>query len=125
MRRSDDAKVAEQQFLIAAQQQIVGLDIAMHQPLLVGMVQGRGHLLDIGNDRREGKTSTPRVQIAQGTVGRVVHHGEGLPTFHAELEDLDNMRVTQIAGGACLLQKIGNLFVGQASGEDFDGGMVV
>ena len=52
---SGDAKVTEQDLASPPQQHVLGLDIAVDELFLVGVLQGIGHLLDVVHDQREGE----------------------------------------------------------------------
>ncbi len=52
---SGDAKVTEQDLVAPPQQHVLGLDIAVNELFLVGVLQGIGHLLDVLHDHREGE----------------------------------------------------------------------
>ena len=48
-----DAKVAEQDLVLYPDEHVLWLDIAMDQAFIVGVLQGTGHSLGIGDDGRK------------------------------------------------------------------------
>ena len=68
-----DAKIAEQDFIMRTQQQILRLHIAMNHMVAVCIVQGGGGLVDSGDDGRERQTGTGRVALSHSSLGGIVH----------------------------------------------------
>ena len=61
MSQSGQAKIREQHFLLASHEHVLRLDIAVDELLLVGILQGGGHLLNIGDDLRQGQHTALRM----------------------------------------------------------------
>ena len=60
-----NAKIAEQDFVVASHQHILGFDIAVNQLFVVCILQSSGNVLDIRNDEREWKLCALAVSLAK------------------------------------------------------------
>src|SRR5258706_5430482 len=68
-----DAEVAEQNLVIASQQHVLRLDVAMDQFLVMGILQGGRDLLDVGDHSMYWEPRALRVTLAQVATRRVLH----------------------------------------------------
>ena len=84
-------KVREPDLLLGSQQEILRLEVAVNEPLLRGILQGRGHLLDVGDDRLEGQSRPVWVELAQGATWRIVHDQKRGVLLQAKVQDAHDM----------------------------------
>ena len=75
-RRPGDAEVGEHERAVRAYQQVARLDVAVHDALLVGGVQGVGGLRDQRHRARRGEPADPAEGTGQGVALHVLHHQE-------------------------------------------------
>jgi hypothetical protein len=78
MGRGSDAKVTEPYLVVGSEQDVLWLDIAMDQSLIVGMLQGRGNRTDIGDDALQGQARAFGVSLTQRAVGSICDLSEFL-----------------------------------------------
>lgn len=97
----------------------------MDQPLLVGILEGFGHLLDVGQKRGQGKARPSGIASAQGAVGGVLHDQIGQAVLHAKVQHAHDMRMFESGDGARLGEKVGQIIFPQAGMQDFDGGLAL
>ena len=62
----------------------------MNQLFLVRILQGTGHLCDVGDDGVERELGTFRLALAQVAARSIVHDQEGSHSLHTKVQDLDN-----------------------------------
>ncbi len=89
MNHGCNAKVAKQHLVPSPDEHILGLEVAMDEFLLVGILQGVGNLRHVGDDRCQG------VALTQRARGRVVHDQEGGAALHAKVQHLYNVVMHQ------------------------------
>src|SRR5712692_1687518 len=118
-----DAKVAEQDLVLYSDEHVLRLDITMDQAFIMGVLQGTGHLFDVGDDGGQQDSRALWVTLAQGAVGCVFHDDERDTSFDAEVQDLYDVRVLE-AKGACLDEEAVQVVLGELW-EDFDGDLSV
>ena len=116
-----DAKIAEQDPLILSQEQILRFEIAMDQPLVMGILQGRSDIRDIADDGLEGNPAAARMAFAQSPTRRVLHHQIGHFLRKTKVENANNMRVIQVAQLTGFNEKVPHCIRGQMGVEHFDG----
>src|SRR6266571_1700992 len=71
-----DTEIAEQNFVIWAEQHVVRFDVAMDQFLIMDVLQGIGNLLDIIYNGRKWEACTFRMLLAQVAFRSIVHNQE-------------------------------------------------
>src|SRR6266568_2854288 len=91
MSDGDNAKVAEHHAPIFAQQHIVWFDIPVNQLMLVGILQGAGHLLHIRENLWEWERLPARMAGTQRPERCVLHHEKGHALLHIEVQHTDNI----------------------------------
>src|SRR5207302_1641307 len=87
------AKIAEQDPLMLSQEQILRFEVAMDQPLLMGILQGGSDIGDIANDGWEGQPAAARMALAQTATWSVLHHQIGPFLGQTKVEHANNLRV--------------------------------
>src|SRR5712692_2617260 len=116
-------KVAQQYLMIASEQHILRLDVAVNQLFIMGILQGVRYLLDIGDDDFHGKPRSPGVVLAQVTISCIVHHQKRSCVLHPEVQHLDDMRMAQMGNGACLGEETLRIMTCQLPMEYFYGSL--
>ena len=115
------AKIAQQYFVFWSQQYVLRFQIAMHQVLIMGTLQGRGKRHDMRDDGREGHYRPRRTQPAQVAIGCIVHHQKRRFLFQTEVEHTNDMRMHQVADVTRLGEKVCQRGRVQPRAQDFDG----
>jgi hypothetical protein len=69
-----EAKVTQQHLEVGVEQHILRLDIAVQEPLVMGVLQGGSHLLDIGHDCLERQTGAWGMPLAEIAMRSMLHH---------------------------------------------------
>ena len=95
-----DAKVTEQDFVVAAHQHIFWFDIAVNQLLIMGILQGRSNLLYIRHNDTDRDWYTARMALAQGAIGRIFHNKKRSGAFDPKIQHTYNVRVYKVSNGA-------------------------
>ena len=93
-------EVGHERLAALVEQDVAGLDVPMHQPLLVGVVQRLGHRrhqFDRFVDRKPGLLE-PRGEVGAVDVFRDDETGELLGA--ADIEDGNDVRVIEVGDGA-------------------------
>ena len=106
LRHRGNAEVAQQHFLVAPQEHIFWLDVAVNEPLIVGILQPIGHLLDIGQNGARRQRHAATMAGAQRAIGGIVHYQIGDAALYAKVQHLDNVRMAQARDGLRLGQKV-------------------
>ena len=91
----------------------------MDQAFIVGVLQGTGHLLDVGDDGGQQHSRALWVQFSQGAVGCVFHDDERDTSFDAEVQDLHDVGMLE-SERACFDEEVVQVVLGELW-EDFDG----
>src|SRR5205823_2358835 len=120
-----DAKIAEQDLLILSQEQILRFEVAMDQPLVMGILQGRSSIADIADDGLEGNPAAARMAFVQRPTPSVLHHQIGPFLRKTKVENANNMRVIQVAQLTGFTEKVPHRIRSQMGVEYFDGGQSV
>src|SRR6266571_4543855 len=115
------AKITQQDFVVCSQQHILWLDIAMDQPIIMCILQGRCNLPDVVYDGVQWER-TFGVTITQGAVGGIFHQQEWGCTVYAKIQNAQNVRMLESSDGLGLFEKVLQVVACHASLEDFDGG---
>jgi len=124
LRHDSDAEVTQQDLFMLTHQHVLRLDIAVDESLVVGILQGICHLLDVGDDRREGQDGAFGMTLAQRAARGVVHDQEGDVILHVKIEDPHDMGMAEIGNEAgFLLEALHFDGIGKQRGEDFDRGL--
>src|SRR5258708_24924306 len=89
--RARDSANREQDLVAASEQHILRLDVAMDQLFLVCILQGLGHLRDVGDDGVEREQRAFGVALTQVATRSIVHHEKGSLGLDTKVQDLDNM----------------------------------
>src|SRR5260370_11179167 len=116
-----DAKVTEQHLVIAAQQHILRLDIAVDQFCAMGMLERSGNLPDIGDHEGKWKYTSARMRLAQRPFRRIVHHEERRCALDPEVEDAHYVQVLELCDGARLFQELLSILHAQGGTQHLDG----
>ncbi len=121
MRRDSDAEIREQHLVALVQQHILRLDIAVNQPLFVGVLQGSCYLPYSGQDGLEAQLPAFGIALAQRAVGGILHHQKRGAALHAKIEDAQDMRMLQPGDSLRLAEKVIQIAFAQAGMQHFDG----
>ncbi len=100
-----DAEVGEHQATIWMEQQVRGLDIAMYQPARVRVVEGGGHLLDVGERVGERQPPGAQEEVGERPVRQVRHHQKRDVAILAEFVDRHDVGVVEPRGDVGLAAK--------------------
>ena len=116
------AKVGQQRPVRFGQQDVAGLDVTVHHPLAMGIVQGGGHLC---NDRGDlvGRHGRPK-QFVEGAGVNVFHDQVGHAVLLAVVHDDQDVGVPQLGDRPGLLPKAldeGLVLVGEVGRQDLHG----
>src|SRR5579885_1169693 len=95
-----NTKVAEQQFIVTAQQHILWLDIAMDQLFVMCILQRPGSLFKIRERDIQRQARSLWVTLTYSAIGGVTHHEKRGIILHIKIEDADNMRMLQTSNNA-------------------------
>src|SRR5947209_20202507 len=68
-----DAEVTEQDFVASAQEHVLRLDITVDELFVMGVLEGVGNLLDVGDNSGQRKNGVPGMKMAQCAIGGVAH----------------------------------------------------
>src|SRR5436305_3346718 len=120
MGEDGNAKVAEQDLIISPQQHIFRFDVAMNHLFLVRILQSLSYLLDVGNDDIERKLRPMGVALTKVATGSIVHDQKRGCTFNPEIQNLDDMWMTQARNSACLGKKAFDFLIRQLSMQHFN-----
>jgi hypothetical protein len=84
-----------------AQEQVVGLEIAVDDPVLVGGGERVGDLPHDGGDRARvlHQAPRPRQVVAHALADQILHHDVGRAGVKAAVEHFDDARVPELRGG--------------------------
>src|SRR2546421_999790 len=118
-------EVAQQDLVVAPQQEVLGLDVAMNQALCMGILQGSGDLLDIGDNAHEWQRGARRMVLAQRAPGGIVHNEKRQVLLHVKIEDAHDMGMHEASNGACLRAKKLDVLTDQVGMQHFDGRLSV
>src|SRR6266700_4530526 len=88
-----DAEVAQQDFVVAAQEHIFRFDVTVNQVLLMSKLQGVGYLAHVGEHDLKRETRPLWMTLAQVAVGSKVDDQKGCGAVHTKVEYLYNMRM--------------------------------
>src|ERR1700730_15771006 len=88
-----NTEIAEQDLVIASQQHILWLNIAMDHFLIMSILQGIGHLFDVGNDMSDWHPRTPWVWIACSAIWRIIHNQKRGALRYIVIENPDYVRM--------------------------------
>ena len=120
-----DAKIAEQDLLLAAQQEVFRLDITMDELLVVSILQGGGNLLHIRNENFDRHLCPTWMMLAQGSIGRVFHDQKRDSTIDTEVQHSHNIGMDEMRDSASLAAKVVDAVIDQVSSQQLDGGLSV
>src|SRR2546421_4155920 len=107
VRRYCQPKVSEQEVILETYKHVLRLDIAVYQMLAMSVLQGRGNLLNIGDDEVDGQARTNGVMIAQGATRGIVHYQKRRTRLYRKIKQAHNMRMTEV------YQPLGFLYKGR------------
>ncbi len=65
LRHGGDTEITQEEFFALTHQHVLRLDIAVDEPLVVGILQGTCHLLDVGEDGGQWQRDTFGVMLAE------------------------------------------------------------
>ena len=103
-RHGRDAEVGQDRAAVVVDQDVAGLDVAVHDALAMGELQRAEHLQpDLGHSvRREGAILAE--QITQAAGPEQLHHDVGKPVLLHHVVGSDDVRVAQAGSGTSLAQ---------------------
>src|SRR5260221_1807464 len=113
-----EAEVAQQQFVVIAQQHILRLDISVDLPGTVCIVQGGGSLACKGEDGRERELTAFRVALAQSAIGGVMHDEERSAIMDITFEDAHDMGMLKTRDGPHLREEALHMLVVESCAEE-------
>ncbi len=105
---------------MSVQQHILRLDVAVHEALVMGVLQGGGHLADIAHDALKRQAGACRMARAQGAAGGILHHQKGDALMHREVQHAHNMGVRKAGQGPRLGHEARCLLLTEPCVQDFD-----
>src|SRR6266852_3963894 len=121
-----DAKVREQYLIALSHKHVLWFDVAMDESLVMGILQGVGDLLDVGDNRRKGQDCPFGIALAQRATCGVAHDEERGVIDDIKVEDAHDVRVFEMSDSLSLfLEVLDFLSAGESGVKDFDGGMGV
>src|SRR5258708_2570387 len=88
----------------------------------MGVLQGCGDLLDIGDRRLKGETGATRVTLAQGPAWRIVHDEKGRSLLHSKLVNAHNIWMIQASEHLGLGEEVLYILILQRNVQHFEGG---
>jgi hypothetical protein len=106
---------------VPAHQHVLRLDVAVDELALVGVLQGRPHLLHVGVELGEGDETAPGIALAQGAARSIVHHQEGHAFLHIVIQNAYNCGVRQLRDGLRFLLKVLCFLASQIRMQHLDG----
>ena len=106
------AKVTQQHLFAPSQQHILRLDIAVDDLVLVRILQSVGHLLDVGDERRERDHLSLGMAPPQGTIGGILHHQKGHALLYIKIEDAYDSGVSECGNGLGFALEVFRFFAG-------------
>src|SRR6266496_5818058 len=94
-----DSEIGDECVLVFIEENVVRLDVAVHQSTSVGVIESRSDLRsDAGGSFRR-KRAMPANAITQCAARQVRHHQENVILNHSEIDDLADVRVHQLRRG--------------------------
>src|SRR5207253_478794 len=114
-------KFREQDLIGTPQEHALRLDITMDQFLLMEVVQGLGHLLDVGDNGIKWHPCTFRVVLAQCAIGGILHDQKGNTIFYTKIEDTHDMGMKKASQHECLTAKLLTALTCEVRMQHFDG----
>ncbi len=120
VRGNSDAKIREQHGAALVQQHILRLDVPMDQLLLVGILEGIGHLFHIATHRLQRHLLAPPMARAQRALGGIGHHQIRLAILNIVIQHAHNVGVLQAGDGSGLALKARILAGGQFGVQHFN-----
>src|SRR5260370_5305424 len=115
------AEIREPDLLLGTEQEILRLEVAVNQSLLVEILQGRGHVLGIKDERMEGKPRAPGVKLPQGTPWCILHDQERCTLLHTEVQHPHDVGMTEASQDGGFAKKAFHLTVSPWPKGDFEG----
>ena len=104
-RRSRESEVADLDAAVFGEQDVLGLDIAMHDPGAVRCGETREDRVHDRDRLRHRESALLTEEFAQGDTGKVLHDQIGHVAVLALVEDVDHMRVGEPGRRPCLLDE--------------------
>src|SRR5437773_2656522 len=94
-----NSEISDECVLVFIEENVVRLDVAVHQSASVGVIESRRDLgRDAGGSFRR-KRAMPANAITQRAARQVWHHQENVVLNHSEIDDLADVRVHQLRRG--------------------------
>ncbi len=121
--KQGEAEIAEQDVLVEVQQDVLGLDIAVDDAPVMGVLKGNCHLLDVGHCRCEWQARACWVAMPRRSSRCIVHDQKGNIAFHAEFQHAHDVWMSQANQSLCLLEEVFHFFVFGRSEEHFESGL--
>jgi len=78
----------------------------MNQPAIMGILQSRGSLLDIGHDAYRRERNSPGVALAQGAIGGIIHHQKRDIILHAKVQHTHDIGMHQAGDSSCFIAEL-------------------
>ena len=120
--RPGEAEVGDLDGAVGAEDDVLGLDVAVDEPGRVGGREGLEHRLEDVERGARGERALGLDDLPEGLPGDVLHREEHLAGVLALVEDLDDVGVAQSGGGACLAPEAGDerLVVNEVRAHDLE-----
>ena len=119
------AEVCDLHLAVNADHDVGGFDVAVHNAVLVGVLQRVTHVRCNGHGMRGGEAALAGDRLAHVRAVNELHDEKQRAIAHlAEVEDLHDARVVELRHGAGLLLEAlqeGRVMLAQLRREDFDG----
>src|SRR5579883_840787 len=100
-----DAKVAQQDLALPAQQDVFRLNIAMNHSSVMGVLECIRSLLEIDANALPRQALPPGIALTQRTIGRVAHDEERDVLLDIKIQNADDVGMLQARNGARFCQE--------------------
>src|SRR5215472_15623123 len=106
MHTKGESEVTQHDVVIAPEQHVLRLDIEMHDPGIMGILQGMRYLGDVGDNSCYQQRTTSWMELTQCAMRGVVHDQERNSVLDAKLQYPHDVRVFQAGDSTGLLEKV-------------------
>ncbi len=93
----------------------------MNQPSIMGILQSRGDLLDVGDNGCRRQATTLWVTLAQCAIGGIIHHQKRDALLHAKVQHTHYVGMPKAGDSSCFIAELLHTAADQAHLEYFDG----
>jgi hypothetical protein len=108
---------------VSPNEEVFWFDVAVDEVLIVSVLQGGRHLLNVAQDYGQRKGNSFVMPFAHSAIGCIVHHQIGGFSFDPEVEDAHNVWMDQASDGTSLPAKGVGILAGQLRMEQLNGGL--